>query len=521
MAARKTRKGAVGRTAARTKQEDAQLADWATDLLDAGGAIELLRTTRPTFYRWLRTGKINGLKVGRQWRFERAEIERFLKGEEPRIELRADIAPFVDELRERADALGAPALGLPEETAVKSAIAQVIRLGLIMHASDIHVHPLAEETGQARKAVVRYRIDGVLHSVTEFDIRLLAPIMEQWKALGACDPHQLRRPQDARMIFETGHMHADQGVRVDLGLSFLPSTLGESLTCRILDLGTSILSLDRIDYAPRDRERLLRALGAPSGLILLTGPAGSGKTTNLYSCLQHVSRPEIKVVTIEDPVEYVYPWMVQTQVDPSEGATFARLLRSALRSDPDVIMIGELLDGETANLSLQAAMTGHLVFTTLHADDTARALLRLVEMECPPFVIGDAARLVLAQRLVRLLCPHCSRETAAEPQRLAWAEHVARAGGLDWDSLPKRFRSAAGCDQCKQLGYRGRNIITEVMEVSPEIGAALRRGASVNELRTIAVGQGMTTMSADGIRKAAEGKTTLEEVFRLLPHEAA
>jgi len=486
----------------------------ATDLLDANEAMDLLKTTRPTFYRWLRTGKIKGLKVGRQWRFERTDVERFLKGEEPRIELRADIGPFVDELRSRADALGAPALTLPEETDLQIAISQVIRLGLVMRASDIHVHPLAKEGGQAHKAVVRYRIDGVLHPVAEFDIRLLAPIMQQWKSMSACDPHQLKKPQDARMMFDAGDK------RLDLRLCFVPSTLGESLTCRILDRGGSILTLDQIDYAPGDRERLLRALRGPMGLMVLSGPAGSGKTTVLYSCLQHAAGPEVKVVTIEDPVEYVYPWMVQSQVDPSEGVTFSRLMRSALRSDPDVIMIGELRDGETANLALQAAMTGHLVLTTLHAHDTPRALARLVEMGCPPFVVGDATKLVLSQRLVRLLCPRCGKEGGIEPQRLARAEHLARVGGLDWDSLPKRFRIAAGCDQCRQLGYRGRNVIAELLEVTPEIDEALRHGASVNELRTIAVGQGMTTMAADGVRKAAEGKTSLDEVFRVLAHEA-
>lgn len=306
-------------------------------------------------------------------------------------------------------------------------------------------------------------------------------------------------------------------VRIDVLLCFMPSALGESLTARILHPNGGIIALEQTDYAPADRDRLLRALRVPWGLILLTGPTGCGKTTVLYSCLKRVSSPEVKVLTIEDPVEYVFPWMVQTQVDPAEGLSFARLARSALHSDPDVVMIGELRDGETANISLQVALTGHLILTTLHADDTARALVRLVEMGCPAFVVGDATKLVLAQRLVRLLCPDCSRETDLEPQRLARAEHLARTGGLEWDALPKRFRSAVGCDQCRRLGYRGRNVIAEVLEVTPEIGTALRRGASVDELRTIAVGQGMTTMAADGVRKAAQGKTTLDEVLRLLP----
>jgi len=508
--ARTKRKPAKAALDRRTRSTPTPTAAPTEKLLDMQQAIELLKTTRPTFYRWLRTGKIRGMKVGRQWRFEPAEIDRFLKGEAPRIELRADIGPFVEELRKRAEALGAPALPLPEETDVQAAIAEIFRIGVAMRATDVHIHPLAEEGSGARAAVVRYRVDGVLQRGVEFDIRLLAPVMQQWKAMGACDPQQVKRPQDARMMFEAG------GARIDLRLSFLPCAFGESLTVRILRPNGGIIALDDVGYADADRDRLARALGSPWGLILLTGPTGSGKTTTLYACLSHVAGPEVKVITSEAPVEYVFPWMIQTQLDPAEGVSLARLARSALRADPDVIMIGELRDPETANLSLQAALTGHLVLTTLHANDTARALVRLVEMDCPPFVVADATKLVLSQRLVRLLCPHCSRETVVEPQRLARAGQLARTGGIDWDALPKHFRAAVGCDQCKHLGYRGRNVVTEVLEVTPEIGQALRLRASVEELRAIAVSQGMTTMAADGVRRAAAGETSLDEVLRVL-----
>ncbi len=482
-------------------------------LLTMNEAIERLGTTRPTFYRWLRTGKIKGLKVGRQWRFEPAEIDRFLKGEEPRIELRTDIGPLVRELTKRADRLAAKAVTLPNETDVQQAVAQSVRLGFAARASDIHVHPHLGEDGAARTAIIRYRIDGVLQPGLEFDIRLLPAVVEQWKRLVACDPHESRRPQLGRMKFDRG------GQPADVFASFVPSVRGESLTARLIAVAGAIIGLDRIDYTPADRTKLLRALHGPRGLVLVTGPADCGKTTNLYSFLNHVAGPALKTMTVEDPVEIVFPWIVQVQVNAPEGVTYSRAVRAILRSDPDVIMIGELRDTETANLALQAAATGHLVLTTLHADDAVKALIRMVEMGCPPFVVGDATRLVTSQRLVRLLCSDCSEEADPGSEHLARAVELCRVGGVDWDSLPKRFRRPVGCDKCNQTGYRDRNIIAELLEVTPEIGAALRRNASVDEMRAIAVGQGMMTMAADGIRKASEGKTSLAEVFRVLPPE--
>jgi len=486
----------------------------ATDLLDANEAMDLLKTTRPTFYRWLRTGKIKGLKVGRQWRFERTDVERFLKGEEPRIELRADIGPLVHELTTRADRLGARPVSLPDETDVQQAVAQCVRLGFASCASDVHIHPHLGEDGAARVAVIRYRVDGVLQPALEFDLRILPAVVEQWKRLVACDPHESRRPQLGRMKFTYG----DEPV--DVYACFLASIRGESLTARLLTLTGAVISLDRIDYTPTDRQKLMRALHAPHGLILVTGPTGCGKTTNLYACLNHVAGPKVKIMTVEDPVEIDFPWMVQTQLNVPEGVTFPRALRAILRSDPDVIMIGELRDDETANLSLEAALTGHIVLTTLHADDAIRALVRMVEIGCPPFVVRDATRLVTSQRLVRLLCPDCSKKAELPAEHVARAIELCRVGGVDWDSLPKAFRKPTGCAKCNQTGYRGRNIVAEVLEVTPEIGSALRRDAAVDEMRAIAVGQGMTTMAADGVRKAAEGKTSLEEVFRALPCEA-
>ncbi|MFC1586950.1 ATPase, T2SS/T4P/T4SS family [Planctomycetota bacterium] len=481
-------------------------------LLDMDQAIELLKTTRATFYRWLRAGKIKGMKVGRQWRFDPEEIDRFLKGEEPRIELRTDISPLLDILTKYVRQVGGKLASKPKTTGIQQVVDLMISAGLAVDASDIHVEPNMSTDGKTVVGILRLRIGGVLHVIAEFDIRLLPAIVEQWKIMAGCLPGEKIVPQDGRILLDDG---SDP---VDIRISFVPALLGETLTARILTT-SSRLSLEDYDYTTADMEKLLRALKRPWGSIIVNGPTGCGKTTLLYACLNQLANSKIKVVTVEEPVEYVYPWMMQVTVRQNKGVTFPRVLRVLLRTDPDVIMVGEIRDLETAALINSAALTGHLVMTTLHTDEAVRALKRMVEIGCQPFVVGDATRLVIAQRLIRILCPHCSKETGGSPELLAKAERLASTGGLDWHALSKDFRKPAGCSKCKQLGYRGRTVLVEMLEVTPEIGKALRQDASLDELRSLAVQQGMTTLSADGIRKAAAGKISLEEVLHMSPHQ--
>jgi excisionase family DNA binding protein len=476
-------------------------------------AIELLKTSRPTFYRWLREGKVKGMKVGRQWRFYREDIERFLKGQEPRIELPADLKPLIKHLRRRVEELGAKDVSPEGASDVIRAVSLMIRLAVAMNASDIHIEPHMREGAEGAVALLRYRIDGVLHPVAEIDMRLLPAIDTRWKAMAACDVHEKARPQDGRILIKL----ADTGKQVDLRVSFLCAALGPSLCVRVLDPDVvRPLDLDGIGYSSRDKEALLRAIEAPWGTTLLTGPTGIGKTTTLYACLNHLAGPDRKLMTIEDPVEFFLPWVVQVPLRPRDGVTFPVALRSLLRSAPNVIMVGEVRDFETLQVVHQASLTGHIVLTTLHADEAARALKRMVEMGSDPFVVADSTRLILSQRLIRKLCAVCSKEQEPVGSRLERAAELARAGGFDWESVSKKFWAPAGCSACHQTGFRGREVIAEALEVTPEIGAALRRGASVEELRSIAVGQGMTTMAADGIRRAAAGTTSLDEVLRVL-----
>jgi len=231
--------------------------------------------------------------------------------------------------------------------------------------------------------------------------------------------------------------------------------------------------------------------------------------------LNRLAGPGLKVMSAENPVEYALPWVEQLPIH--SGLSFASALRSLLRSDPDVIMIGEIRDAETLQVAMEATLTGHLVLTTLHTDEAASALIRMVDIGMDPFVVAEAAKLIIAQRLVRQLCTHCSKEALPSEDLLAKAAAFARTGGLGWEDQPKRFREPVGCAKCSKTGYRGRTVMAEALVVSLEIGAALRRRAGVDEIRTLAVGQGMTTMAADGIRRAAEGLTTLEEVLRQAP----
>ncbi|MHC4917663.1 MAG: ATPase, T2SS/T4P/T4SS family [Planctomycetota bacterium] len=476
------------------------------ELLDMAQAIALLKTTRATFYRWLRGGKIKGMKVGRQWRFRREDLDRFLSGQEPRIELRTDIRPLINELANRLRQVGGKCALAPTATPVQHAVRLMIVLAVKMRASDIHVEPY--EDG----AHLRYRVDGVLHPAGKFDLRLLPAVVEQLKRMAACDVHETKLPQDGRVAITK----EDIGLDADLRLSFLPAYLGEAVTIRILRREVALIGLDQIDYWAKDREALLGGLDEPWGLIIVTGPTGSGKTTVLYSCLIHLLAPAVKIMSVEDPVEYLIAGTTQIQINPKIGLTFERAIRSVLRSDPDVIMMGEIRNREMLELCMQASLTGHLVLTTLHTEEAAAALKRMVDIGVAPFLVADCTKLISAQRLVRRLCPACCEGVSPPADALEKAERLALAGGLDFRNLEKSFRKGVGCRKCGRTGYKGRTLVAEMLEFGAEMGAALKAGAAVEELRQIAVRSGMTTMAADGIRRAAAGQTSLDEVFRVL-----
>jgi excisionase family DNA binding protein len=480
----------------------------AGELMDMEEVIAMLRTTRPTFYRWLRAGRLKGAKIGRQWRFRREDVERFIKGQEPEIDLTADITPLLDTLRKRLKGDGVGEKESHESELVR-AVKLMIHLAAQMRASDIHIEPQPKDV-----AILRYRLDGVLQPIAELDIRLLPAIVKQWKILAACNVHETSRPQEGRILMK----YSVAGEELDLRVTFLPAVLGETLSAVLLDPKTARISLEQMDYAEADRKKIQHWLGSPWGTVVFTGPTGCGKTSALYACLNQITAGPVrpKVMTVEDPVEYLLPGTTQVPVRTVADMTFGSVLRAVLRSNPDVIMVGEIRDLETLTLSLQAAMTGHRVLISLHTSEAVTALQRMIDVGVNSFTVADATRLIIAQRLVRLLCPKCSVARKPAEPFLTPARKLARLGGLPWDALPGGFREPVGCKGCNLIGFQGRTVIAEALEVTPRVAAALTRGATIMDLRAIAVNEGMTTLACDGIRRAAQGKTSLAEVMKTI-----
>jgi excisionase family DNA binding protein len=483
------------------------------ELLDMQGAIACLKTTRATFYRWLRGGRLHGMKVGRQWRFYRHDLERFLQGSAPRPEVTVSLEPFLQ-------ALGvSPQPVWDAEWKLTAGISALILTACRQGASDIHIQPeRAPLAPSGTETVVRLRIAGVLQKLAAFDARLLGPLLDRFKIMANCNLQERARPQDARIQVRLGPDAGGgaAGRLLDLRCCFLPTLHGEALTLRLLDAGAVLLNLEQLPYAPADKERIRRALRRASGMLLFSGPTGSGKTTSLYACLHELVDGSRKIMSVEDPVEYALDGVVQTQVNAAVGLTFAAALRSFLRSDPDVLMTTEIRDAEPLHLLMQAALTGHLVFSSLHATSAAATLQRLLDMGAEPFLVADTVRLVVAQRLVRKLCPVCACRVEPAPETLRQAEELARSGGLAWEAQPREFRGPVGCDKCHGSGYRGRTVIAEVLEVGPELAKAIRRKLPTEDLQRLAVRCGMTSMGADGVRRVCAGETTLEEVLRVL-----
>ncbi len=364
------------------------------------------------------------------------------------------------------------------------------------HASDIHFEPFEE----AFK--VRCRIDGTLRDVAPPPARLALPVISRLKVLAGLNIAERRVPQDGRIRF------AVDGRSVDLRISTLPTQSGESVVLRVLDQSSAPLQLTELGISAEVAAGLQEIIRRPNGILLVTGPTGSGKTTTLYGCLRLINHPELKILTAEDPVEYEIEGVMQLPVNPAIGLTFATALRSFLRQDPDVLMVGEIRDLETAQIAIQAALTGHLVLSTLHTNDAAGAITRLIDMGVEPFLLCATLEAVLAQRLVRRICPAC-RETAEPPAGL-----LAR---FDLDPAPANGRSFSrgrGCAACRQSGYKGRTGVFEWLRMNEPLRELVMQQAPALVLKRTAVEHGMQTLRAAGLRAVFEGHTTLEELAR-------
>jgi type IV pilus assembly protein PilB len=370
-------------------------------------------------------------------------------------------------------------------------------------ASDVHFAP--QEDG----LVVRVRIDGVLHELQRVPKRMASGVTTRLKVLAKLDIAERRKPQDGRMSLNA----KAAGRLLDVRVATLPTVDGESVVLRLMDKSRTAPTLEELGFSSSMRPQLMEVLQRPTGALLSTGPTGSGKSTTLYAALAQISRPEINVVTVEDPVEYRLQGLNQVQINPRAGLTFATALRSILRSDPDVVMVGEIRDGETAKISIEAALTGHFVLSTMHTNDAPSAITRLTEMGVEPFVTASALSAVLAQRLARRLCTHCCEMYRPSVEELQQAR-ISRESAATADGAV--FYRKRGCPRCAHTGYRGRVGIFQLLRMSEELESLAVRKASREELERAAMTNGMRSLWADGLEKVMSGLTSLEELARVV-----
>jgi type IV pilus assembly protein PilB len=366
-------------------------------------------------------------------------------------------------------------------------------------ASDIHLEPTEHDLR------VRYRIDGVLHEVMRSPRAIQSGVISRLKIMADINIAERRIPQDGRLSV-TAH-----GKKVDLRVATLPTVWGEKVVMRILDNSTARMDLEDLGFSPHNFGIFSKSYVKPYGMILVTGPTGSGKSTTLYATLNVVNKPEVNIITVEDPVEYRLPGINQVQVNNKAGLNFAAALRSILRSDPDIVLIGEIRDHETAQIAIEASLTGHLVLSTLHTNDAPSAIVRLTEMGIEPFLVGSAVDCVLAQRLARRLCSKCKEPYEPTEEQLTNIGYRPRP-----DDPSPTFYRPIGCSNCAKTGYKGRLALHEVMALSDEIERMTVERASSTAIGQVAVEQGMRLLREDGLLKASQGITSLDEIFRVV-----
>jgi len=377
-------------------------------------------------------------------------------------------------------------------------VQKMIESALSERASDIHVEPFAD------RVRVRYRVDGVLLERGSHPAHLQAPLMSRLKIMAGMDIAEKRKPQDGRISAQVS------GRELDIRASVLPGNHGETMVMRLLDKQRGLVSLEELGFDPKDNERFRSIIKRPNGIFLVTGPTGSGKTTSLYAALKELNRPDVKIITAEDPVEYQLEGINQCQVRAQIGLDFTRILRAMLRQAPNVILVGEIRDRETADIAVQAALTGHLVFSTLHTNDAPSALTRLIDMGVKPFLVAASVQAVMAQRLVRMLCEECKQPYEAEDSEL-------RAVGLSKDRLAGRpLYRPQGCGRCKRTGFLGRKGVFELLELDSGLRELIFQQTPATTIRDRALVSGrMTSLLEDGVRKVLAGQTTIQEILRI------
>lgn len=410
-----------------------------------------------------------------------------------KMELNESVSSLIAQIRQEISRTNTDDGG--ESSGILRLIEVILKTAISSRASDIHIE------SSKKNCIVRCRIDGMLAEIFVFDKDIYPPLVSRLKMLSNLDIAEHRKPQDGRFSVQV------LGRDYDFRISTLPIIHGESVVMRILDKSKAIIKLSELGMLEDNLAKFSRLTRTPYGVLLVTGPTGSGKTTTLYAALNDIKSVETKMITVEDPVEYQMDMIQQVNVNVKAGLTFASSLRSILRQDPDVIMIGEIRDQETLRIAIQAALTGHLVFSTLHTNDAISAVARVVEMGIEPYLVSGALIGVEAQRLVRKLCPHCKQKITLSPTQLDRIIHL----------IPDDFTFYApvGCGKCSQTGYLGREMISEVLPISDKISSLIAKNATKEELTNVALAEGFKDFFTDGIRRAAMGITSIQEVYRV------
>ncbi|MDV2885813.1 ATPase, T2SS/T4P/T4SS family [Alkalihalophilus pseudofirmus] len=392
-----------------------------------------------------------------------------------------------------------PAEADEEDAPVIKLVNQILQAGLVQKASDIHIDPME------KKIVIRYRVDGVLKTERVYPKRIQNSLVARLKIMANLNITEVRLPQDGRIKTSI------QMTPIDLRISTLPTVYGEKVVIRILDLGSTLNKLSQLGFNKINHQRFLKMIEQPSGLILITGPTGSGKSSTLYAALNHVHSEQVNIITIEDPVEYQIEGINQVQVNAQVGLTFAAGLRSVLRQDPNIVMVGEIRDTETAEIAIRASLTGHLVLSTLHTNSAIATIPRLIDMGIEPYLVVSSLSGIVAQRLVRKICPLCAEEF--EPTEME--RNLFEKRGIK----PTKVKRGSGCPSCNATGYKGRLAIQEVLMVTDDIRQMMMNNKSMSTIRDYAMKQGMIFLIDDGLLKVKQGLTTIEEVLRVAMDE--
>ena len=485
--------------------------------------IRLLPEVPARRFRVLVLGEINGmLKVGFADPTDIAaydEVSRLVKRDiELAVIIESQLMPLLDRVYRRTEEISGLAkeltqemgdiptefgavLGIApgaEEAPVVKLLQTVFEEAQRTRASDIHIEP------QEKSLIIRFRIDGVLHLQTESDSKIATALVLRLKLMSGLDISEKRLPQDGRFAIKL------RGQAVDVRISTMPTQYGESVVMRLLAQNTGLLELNRLHMPPHLLERFRQAISRPSGIVLVTGPTGSGKTTTLYAALNELNSPEKKIITVEDPVEYRLPGLNQVQVHEKIDLTFSRVLRSALRQDPDIVLIGEMRDQETAEIGMRAAMTGHMVLSTLHTNDALSTPIRLLDMGVPRYMVALSIQMVLAQRLVRVICENCSAPYTPAPHEREWLRYEL---GDQVDS--HSYRHGPGCAHCSNTGYQGRQAVYEFLEMTNALVEAANQGDPNEFIRIGREQMAGNTLRKDAVRLVLEGRTAVNEAMRI------